>query len=79
MGNRVTLNHLSERELATVLACLRLGIERHDELKEMPHFYATCEPLKPHEIDTLCERLNTTDEGYETECGCNACIRMETT
>jgi hypothetical protein len=49
---------LSDRELATVLAALRLAQQDRAGLESMPHF-EDVEPLSNEEIDELCERLNT--------------------
>lgn len=46
---------LTKKELATTLAALRKFQERPS--KGMEHF-ESCDPLKRHEIDSLCERLN---------------------
>ena len=46
---------LTKRELATILAALRKFQERPSN--GMEHF-ESCKPLKPNEIDRLCERLN---------------------
>jgi len=53
---------LNERELATVLAALRLFQRIQDALflGGMDHF-ADCEPLPNDDIDDLCERINCGD------------------
>lgn len=64
----------TKRELATVLAALRYWqkfVERHRSLPIEEHFdpkfdahgrftIHAIQPLSLHEIDTLCERLNST-------------------
>jgi hypothetical protein len=62
----VTNNHLSARELATVLAALRcfqksLAQGKDAALRALPHF-TECEPLSAGEIDALCEQLNCVDD-----------------
>jgi len=62
----VTNNHLSARELATVLAALRcfqksLAQGKGAALRALPHF-TDCEPLSADEIDALCEQLNCVDD-----------------
>jgi hypothetical protein len=56
------MKDLTSRELATVLAALRLfqreGIGSHHELAD--HF-ADVRPLTDPQIDALCERLNVAD------------------
>ena len=50
---------LSERELATVLAALRLLLEADEKrVAAMPHFDGGLVPLSEDQIDNLCERLN---------------------
>lgn len=54
---------LTDRELATVLAALRLwqsqdGGETNSELNAIASNEGQCEPLTEEEIDDLCERLN---------------------
>lgn len=59
---------LTSRELATVLAALRRAQETKPErLQEyMPEFFVgRCTVLTEEEIDTLCERLNTTPDPTE--------------
>lgn len=58
----MTNNHLSARELATVLAAMRcfqesLVLGNGAALRALPHF-ADYEPLSATDIDVLCERLN---------------------
>lgn len=55
--------HLDYRQLATVLAALRIYQEEinnfgYNSLRDRPHF-VDVEPMTLVEIDTLCERLNT--------------------
>jgi hypothetical protein len=55
--------HLSERELATVLAALRywqqdLNENQEDSPISPVHFDIVITPLTVEEIDELCERLN---------------------
>jgi len=51
-----------ERELATILAALRLFQSRKKAPKSMEHFQ-DCTPLTASEIDALCERLSIADFG----------------
>lgn len=64
-------NKLSTRELATVLAALRLyqqadpvlggvviGSDQFSAIEVIATNGGACEPLTPTEIDSLCERLN---------------------
>ena len=53
-----TSPELSVRELATVLAALRLWQAGSHEPAELSEHFDDCEPLSPAEIDALCERLN---------------------
>lgn len=55
---------LNERELATVLAALRLAQQDPPELAHMPRFNGGIAPLSDDMIDDLCERLNTDDHGF---------------
>jgi hypothetical protein len=48
----------AERELATVLAALRMWQAGSHEPAELSEHFDECEPLSPDEIDALCERLN---------------------
>lgn len=54
--------NLTDRELATVLAALRLWQsqdgETNSELNAIASNEGQCEPLTEEEIDDLCERLN---------------------
>jgi hypothetical protein len=50
-------NHLDERELATVLAALRIVQNAPQLFDTMPHF-KHYNPLSHEEIENLCERLN---------------------
>jgi len=52
----VNLNH--EREIATILAALRMFQSNPDP--DMTHF-EECEPLSDDEIDDLCSRINSSD------------------
>lgn len=50
---------LNKRELATVLAALRLFQKTGDEVvRQMVHFAGGIEPLTKKQIDELCEKLN---------------------
>ncbi|GAA6614924.1 hypothetical protein [Scytonema sp. NUACC26] len=58
------LNHLNEREIATILASLRLfqkEAEKFNMAEVFPDYFIDAEitPLTPEEIDQLCEQLNT--------------------
>lgn len=51
---------LSRREMAHVLAALRYC--QHYDLSSMPHFVdENFKPLNEAEVDTLCERLNSSE------------------
>lgn len=60
-----TMQSLSNRELATILAALRYwqGMQLEDvrafDCETIATDGGTLEPLEPEEIDALCERLNT--------------------
>jgi hypothetical protein len=58
----MTLARLSDRELATVLAALRLWqrtfAANASGCLPQDHFNDRITPLTEHEIDDLCERLN---------------------
>jgi hypothetical protein len=61
------LIHLTDRELATLLAALRtwqrtVAEEHAQELVSSSHFEDGISPLTAEEIDELCERLNFSDE-----------------
>jgi hypothetical protein len=56
------LNQLTEQQLATVLAALRLfqiQAEKLNMAQIFPDHFAEISPLSPEEIDQLCEELNT--------------------
>lgn len=48
---------VTDREVATLLAALRVAQNHHAELVKMPHF-AGLAPLTIEEIDELCETIN---------------------
>lgn len=48
---------LTPKELATILAGLRLAQSHREELKGMDHFIDE-KPLSDKQIDNLCEKLN---------------------
>ena len=49
---------LTTKELATILAGLRLAQSNREKLKSMDHF-VDVKPLSDKQIDKLCEKLNT--------------------
>ena len=49
----------TERELATILAALRLFQEARRNTAPLSEHFEEIEPLTTSEIDALCERLNT--------------------
>lgn len=54
-----TVVKLSDRELAAVLAALRLAQQDYIRFARMDHFrYDGLKPLNTGEIDGLCERIN---------------------
>lgn len=55
--------HLTDRELATVLAALRYwqqDLAAHDDEGHIREYFNTVTPLSVEEIDNLRERLNDT-------------------
>jgi hypothetical protein len=55
------ISQLTDRELATVLAALRLwqaAYEHGEDLAPYAGHFAEVSPLSSHDIDELCERLN---------------------
>lgn len=52
---------LNDRELATVLAALRLFQEQDADDRADSEYFADVKPLTDDQIDALCERLNLAD------------------
>lgn len=57
---KLKLRKLNSREIATMLAALRLFQMKGDPISYHEHF-ADCEPLSDLEIDRLCESINFGD------------------
>jgi hypothetical protein len=70
---------LTDRELATVLAALRYWQDELDANEDVPipEHFAEHAPLTAEEIDGLCERLYTDDDGVGVRCpGCGDRVSM---
>ena len=66
---------LTSRELATVLAALRYWQGDSIEQSEGPfaEYFTDCVQLNPDEIDSLCERLNVTEDPDQMVLACPEC------
>lgn len=67
------MKDLNDRELATILAGLRLFQRRRKEGSAF-HFENDVRPLNDEEIDALCEELNCRDAGDSEIDDCNVTI-----
>lgn len=73
----MSLSYLLDREVATLLAALRLFQERRAEGESMPHFFGTSpdepgvEVLNDEEIDNLCEEINNGDDNRVDDDACS--------